>query len=84
MDSDDLDFEPPSYRARKRRLRRMKLLGTGTKKSKRLRRPTKWWVTKDSKVERDERFEDKPIGLGVFTTRRVEKKKIYFYGGEFI
>ena len=37
-----------------------------------------------SEVKRVKRFEDKPIGLGVFTTRRLEKKKIYFYGGEFI
>ena len=34
-------------------------------------------------VKRDASFEKKPIGLGVFATRRV-KKKIYFSGGEYI
>ena len=40
-------------------------------------------VIKESKVKVDERFEDKPLGLGVFTTRRV-KETIYFEGGEYI
>ena len=41
-------------------------------------------MIKESKVPRDERFEDKSRGLGVFTTRRLEGKKIYFSGGEYI
>ena len=80
MDLDDLDFESPSRgrerRKRKRRNRLRRLLG-------KKKRPTKWWVIKDSKVKVDERFEDKPLGLGVFTTRRL-RKKIYFSGGEYI
>ena len=82
MDSDDLDFESPSQRKRRERKRRNCLIRRflGKKKPK---RQTKWWVIKESKVKVDERFEDKPLGLGVFTTRRV-KETIYFEGGEYI
>ena len=82
MDLDDLDFESPSWRERRKLKRRNRLLRSlGKKKSK---RPTKWWVIKESEVDVDERFEDKPLGLGVFTTRRLKGKKIYFSGGEYI
>ena len=81
MDSDD-DFQKPCPRRdRKRRNRRRLLMGTVTKKPK---RSSKWWVLQPSKVKRDERFEDKPLGLGVFTTTRLKGKKIYFSGGEYI
>ena len=83
MDLDDLDFESPSRRKRRERKQRNRIrrLLRGTTKTS--ERPTKWWVIKPSEVEVDERFEDKPLGLGVFTTRRV-KETIYFEGGEYI
>ena len=63
--ADDFDdFEKPyTRRDKKRRNRRLRLLvGTVTKKPK----SSKWLVLESSKVKRDERFEEKPIGLGVF------------------
>ena len=84
MDSaDDLDdFEKPCPRRdRKRRNRRLRLLGGA--KPKKMKKKAKWWVLKDSEVKRADRFEGKPIGRGVFATRRV-KKKIYFTGGEYM
>ena len=82
MDLDDLDFESPSQqkrRERKQRNRIRRLLG-----KKKPKRQTKWWVIKESEVDVDERFEDKPLGLGVFTTRRLVNETIYFEGGEYI
>ena len=83
MDSaDDFDdFQKPCpQRDRKRRNRRRLLLGGAV--AKKPKRTSKWWVLQPSKVKLDERFEGKPIGLGVFTTRRV-KMRLYFSGGEY-
>jgi len=50
------------------------------KRKRKKRRKTRWWNIKASKLKRDERFEDKDLGDGVFTTRRI-KVRIYFEGG---
>ena len=83
MDSDD-DFQKPCPRRdrkRRNRIRRL-LMETVTTVTKKPKRTSQWWVLQPSKVKRDDRFEEKPIGLGVFTTRRV-KIKIYFSGGKY-
>jgi len=70
---DDKDFVNPPHRKRPR--------GEGkfSKKKSRKRHQQRWWTLRPSEVTRDPRFEDKPLGLGVFATRPI-KKKIYFDG----
>ena len=83
---DDLsDFEETTQtkkwkRKRDKLLRKRKITKTSKSKVKKSKRSkSKWCVLKDSKVTRDERFKERPTGLGVFATRKI-KKKIYFYG----
>ena len=63
----DDDFVNPPFKKSRRR------------KNKRKRSKKPWWILKDSKVIRSDRFGDRPLGLGVFARRSI-KTKIYFYG----
>ena len=76
MDSDDdSDFvNPPWKRPRGTR--------TFPAKKRRKRSKKRWWRIGPSRVDPDPRFKDKPLGLGVFTTRPIKVR--IFFCGEFI
>ena len=80
MDSDenDRDFVNPPWLRVKKRKRSGKISKKKTRKIP--KKQKQWWKIDKSRVTRDPRFEEKPVGLGVFTTRRIGRKKIYFNG----